>query len=296
MTEIAGKTGRPSPELPEGEAPAEGQCPPGRVAVVIPAWNEAESLAPLLDELHTLPAGLVEWVVVADGGSTDGTPEVARARGAVVASQRQRGYGGACWEGFHTARGLGATHIVFLDGDGSDPPAAIPELLAAFGHEGVRPRPEREAASPDTASPGPVETRLRFGEASPGPGNAALILGVRRSPLGQGQTIPWHARAGNALVCALLRWRTGRSVSDLPSMKVISVAGLERLDMREMGYGWTTEMIARALMLGYRVTEMPVLTRPRTGGESKVSGNLRASVRAAIALLRTAITASRREA
>ena len=226
--------------------------------VVIPAWNEARSIGPLLDELHALPAGTLDGVVVADGGSSDGTADVARRHGARVVNQTRRGYGAACHEGALAARQAGAEWTLFMDGDGSDPPAGVPALLES----------------------------LRAGAAD-------VTLGVRRSGPGRGHVIPWHARAGNRLVCALLRWRTGRWVSDLPSMKALSTPTLTALGMSEMGYGWTTELVAKALRRGLRVRETPLQVRPRTAGRSKVSGNVGSSARAAYALLRTAVTATR---
>ena len=227
------------------------------VYAVIPVWNEAGSLAPLLDELNALPDATIAGIVIADGGSSDGTPEAARARGATVVAQSRRGYGAACHEGFLAARAAGATHVLFLDGDGSDPPDAIPAL---------------------------IEPLLA--------GSADLVLAVRRPSPAQPSTIPWHARLGNSLVCALLRLRTGRRVRDLPSMKALSTETLDALRMTEMGFGWTTELIARSLRRGLRVHERPIHTRPRTAGRSKVSGSPVNSARAAYALLRTAIAAS----
>jgi glycosyltransferase involved in cell wall biosynthesis len=235
-----------------------------RVAAVIPAWNEAEALGPLLAELRELDPGVVDDVLVVLAQSTDATAAVARAAGARVVAQARPGYGAACWEGYQAARAAGATLVVFLDGDGSDPPNAIPQLLAPLAR-----------------------------------GQADLVLGVRRAEPGRSRAagaIPWHARAGNALVCRLLWWRSGRLVSDLPSMKALGVDRLADLELTEMGYGWTTEMIAKALTRGWRVHEVAVRSRPRFGGRSKVSGNVRASVRAAYALVTTALRASRRPA
>jgi glycosyltransferase involved in cell wall biosynthesis len=220
----------------------------------MPAWNEAAALGSLLAELRTRPGALLERVVVVDAHSTDATVPVALAGGAQVVTQQRRGYGAACWEGYQVARRAGATVVVFLDADGSDPPDAIPGLV----------RPILD-------------------------GRADLVLGARRAPPGQPDPVPWHARAGNRLVCALLWVRTGRRVSDLPSLKAITAARLDELQLEEMGYGWTTEMVAKALRRGLRVREVPVVTRPRAGGVSKVSGNLAASVRAGVSLIRTAL-------
>lgn len=231
-------------------------CAPCVIAV-IPAWNEAGSLAPLLDELNALPGGVIAHIVVADGGSADGTQSAAAARGATVIAQTRRGYGAACFEGFLTAKSAGATHILFLDGDGSDPPDAIPLLLA------------------------PLLT-----------GGADLVLAVRRPPPSHPSPIPWHARLGNNLVCTLLQLRTGRRVHDLPSMKALSVQTLDSLQMTQMGFGWTTELIAKSLRHNLRVHQHPIHTRPRTAGHSKVSGHALNSARAAYALVRTAIQAT----
>ena len=55
--------------------------------------------------------------------------------------------------------------------------------------------------------------------------------------------------------------------------------------MREMTYGWTVEMIVKAARGGYRIGEVPVRYRRRLSGESKVSGNAAASIRAAARIL-----------
>lgn len=226
---------------------------------VIPAQNEAGALGAVLAELGALPRGVLDGVIVVDGNSTDQTVDVARRAGAQALVQARRGYGAACWEGFQAASKAGAGVVVFLDGDGSDPPAAIPQLIE-------------------------VVTRSE----------ADLVLGCRVTLPGQTSTLPWHARAGNALVCSLLRWRTGGRVSDLPPMKALRVARLAELDMQEMGYGWTTEMIAKGLRRGWRIAEVSVVSRPRASGVSKVSGRPGASARAGYALIRTALRDSRR--
>jgi glycosyltransferase involved in cell wall biosynthesis len=228
-----------------------------KVYAVVPAWDEATSLGPLLAELFALPTGTLAGVIVVDAGSTDGTPAVARALGAAVVAQSRRGYGAACHEGFLAAAAAGATHVVFLDGDGSDPPGAVPALLQPL----VR-------------------------------GIADLVLAVRCAPPGQPSSIPWHARLGNALVRFLLRLRAGRTVRDLPSMKALSTCTLQSLGLSQMGYGWTTELIARSLHRRLRVHELTVHTRPRLAGHSKVSGHPLNSAHAAYALLRTALRAT----
>ena len=94
----------------------------GKVAVVIPTFNEAESIAAVVAEL---PRDIVGRVIVADGGSGDGTAERARAAGAEAITVG-RGYGLACLAG---AAAADADIIVFMDGDGADDPAAIAAMV-----------------------------------------------------------------------------------------------------------------------------------------------------------------------
>jgi glycosyltransferase involved in cell wall biosynthesis len=89
------------------------------VAVVIPTFNEAESIGAVV---AALPRDIVDRVIVADGGSTDGTVGIARARGR-RGDRRGRGYGRACLAGAQAADN--AEIVVFMDGDGADDPAAI---------------------------------------------------------------------------------------------------------------------------------------------------------------------------
>jgi glycosyltransferase A (GT-A) superfamily protein (DUF2064 family) len=193
-------------------------------------------------------------VLVVDPGSVDGTREAARAAGALVVEEPRRGYGRACLSG--AAAAAGHELVAFLDGDGSCDPAELPRLA--------------EAAA-----------------------GADLVLGRRRRV--EPGAMPWHAGLGNALVAALLRLRTGRAVHDLPPLKVVRADLLAALGLDEAGYGWTVQLLGRALAHpAARVVEVPAGFRPRTGGESKVSGRLVPSLRAGAAMLAHAATATRR--
>jgi glycosyltransferase involved in cell wall biosynthesis len=218
-----------------------------RVAVIIPVLNEVRAIGRVLAEL---PAGVADQVLVVDGGSTDGTPDAARAAGATVLAQRGRGYGAACLTG---AQATDADVLVFLDGDYSDPPARMERLLA----------PLRD-------------------------GRADLVLGSRERGRMARDALPVHARLGNRLAALLLRLLYGVRVSDLPSYKAIHRDDLLALGIRDLHYGWTAELIARAARRGLRVVEVPIDYRVRIGA-SKVSGTVRGSLKAGHAILRAVI-------
>ncbi len=97
------------------------------LAVVIPAWNERENLELLLPALRETLDGLsLHWeIIVADGGSHDGTVEAAGRRGARVIQQRERGYGAALMEGIQASR---AAYVVTMDADLSHRPVFIEDL------------------------------------------------------------------------------------------------------------------------------------------------------------------------
>ncbi|HEV7666821.1 MAG TPA: glycosyltransferase family 2 protein [Chloroflexota bacterium] len=220
------------------------------IAVVIPAWDEAVSIGAVLDEV---PAGVIDQVLVVVASPTDPTADVARAHGATVLVQHAAGYGAACWTGAQAAIELGAQVIAFLDGDYADPPAELPRLLAPLCD-----------------------------------GRADLVLGcrdLRQHP----EALPIHARAGNRLVLLLLRLLLGAPFTDLPSFKAIRVDALRRLDMHEMTYGWTVEMLVKSWRARLRVAEIHVTYRPRRGGHSKVAGSLSGSLRAATKLVGCAV-------
>ena len=86
-----------------------------RVSIVIPTLNEAGTIGDVIGEL---PRAFADDVIVADGGSTDGTQTIARAAGARVIDAGP-GYGRACARGADAADHA-SDIIVFLDGDGAD--------------------------------------------------------------------------------------------------------------------------------------------------------------------------------
>jgi glycosyltransferase involved in cell wall biosynthesis len=213
-----------------------------RVALVVPAWNEAGTIGSVLSEI---PPRSVDRVLVVCGGSTDGTAEIARSFGALAIGQPRPGYGAACMAGVRAAALDDVDLVAFLDGDYSDPPACLPAVLAPLLD-----------------------------------GRADLVLGCRDLSSNP-SALPPHARLGNSLVLSALGLLLGHRPRDLPSFKAIRLQALEQLDLREQTYGWTVELLVKAMRASLRIHEVSVPYRPRLAGRSKVSGTLRGSLGAA---------------
>lgn len=218
---------------------------PSRVSVVIPALNEAESIGSVV---QSMPWSEIAECIVADNGSTDRTADVARAAGASVVNS-PRGYGAACAAGARVALATSDV-LVFLDGDGSDDVSAMLQL--------VRPI---ESGQADFV----IGSRMR-GKAEPGALNRAQILAAN-------------------MIGTLVNMLYGFRYTDMGPFRAIRRGCLEAMQMREMTYGWNLEMQIKALKMGLRVVEIPVDYRCRIDGESKVSGNAWASVKAGARIL-----------
>ncbi len=228
-----------------------GRSPAGLGAVVsaiIPCLDEEEAIGPVVRDV--LDQGLAETVVV-DGGSRDRTVERAEAAGARVVIEPRRGYGRAILTGIAAAR-PDATILLFLDGDGSDRPQFIPDMIR------------------------PIAT-----------GQADFVHGTRvRGEREPGSLSPQQLVAGR-IAGLLLRATYGVRFSDMSPYRAIRRDVLDRLGMREESFGWNLEMLMRIAASGVRALEIPVGQQRRAGGVSKVSGNLRASLTATAAIAAT---------
>jgi rSAM/selenodomain-associated transferase 1 len=218
------------------------------VSVIIPALDEEQSIGAVID---AIPRDVVGEVIVVDGGSRDATRDIARERGARIVSEPVRGYGRAC------ARGVSEAHgeiVVLLDADGANDPQDIRALVAPIAEE-----------SADLV----LGSRL-------GPGRAAAVRST---------AMPLHQRLGNRVAALLIRARHGVPVTDLSPFRAIRRTMLLALPIEDLTFGWPTEMIVRAARAGWRIIEVPVSCRPRSGGRSKVSGTLRGATLAATHML-----------
>ena len=222
------------------------------IAAVIPAFNEAGAIGPTVARL---PRSLVDIVLVVDGGSTDATVSEARAAGAEVLIETRRGYGRACQSGVERAAALGATIVLFLDGDGSDAGELAARIVG----------PVRDGAADFV-----LAHRTRAGR---DPGSMGL-----------------HQVLAGHLVGGAVGLLTGTRYRDMCAYRAIRVDVLQGLGMREMTYGWNLEMQMRAASAALRVREVPMPYHRRLAGSSKVAGNLRGTVKATTRILRTLVS------
>ncbi len=112
------------------------------------------------------------------------------------------------------------------------------------------------------------------------------MLGSRTLKADDAKAVPFHARLGNRLIAYTISLAFGIRITDLGPFRAVTRKALEDSRMQERTYGWPCEMILKASKLGCRVVEVPVSYRPRTGGQSKVSGTLLGSIKAAVAIFR----------
>ena len=211
------------------------------VSVIIPCLNEEEPIGQVVREVL---AQNVDEVVVVDNGSTDRTAERAGEAGARVVREPERGYGRACAAGLKAVRS-DSEIVCFLDGDGSDVPDFLPQVVH------------------------PVAD-----------GEADFVMGSRlRGRREAGSMTPQQIVAG-WLAGFLLRLTYGVRFTDMSPFRAMRVDRLRALKMAEQTYGWNLEMQMRAAASRCRILEVPVDHRCRRGGVSKVSGNLTAGVQA----------------
>ena len=218
----------------------------GQVVVVIPTLNEQDSIG---SAVRAIPRPPVDKIIIADGPSTDATGTRAAEAGAEVIKVG-RGYGRACAAAVEAAPD--AEIIVFMDGDGADDPACIPDLIA------------------------PIRA-----------GTHDFVIGSRVTGKREPGSMAWHQVAAGRFAGALLRVLYGVRYTDMCAFRAIRREQLLRLQMREMTYGWNIEMQMRAARAGLRILEIPVPYRRRSGGTSKVAGSLSGTVRAATRIVAT---------
>lgn len=211
-----------SPPVPVPESADEIE-----LSVVMPCLNEARTVAGCIAEARAAlaQAGIAGEIIVADNGSTDGSPDLAIAAGARVVPVTLRGYGSALRAGIAAARGR---YILMGDADAS----------YDFGHL------ER------------FVTALRAGQ--------ELVIGNRFSGGVAPGAMPWKNRyLGNPVLSFLGRLFFGGGIGDFHcGLRAFTAEAVRRLDLRTTGMEFATEMIAKARLHRLRVTEVPTVLRP----------------------------------
>ncbi|MEM7164969.1 MAG: glycosyltransferase family 2 protein [Planctomycetota bacterium] len=229
------------------EGPAKSYAAPPVVAVIIPAFNEEESVGLVLGDL---PQESLRQIIVVNNGSTDQTAERARAAGAEVVDESRRGYGSACLRGIAALRD-DIDIVVFLDADYSDHPEELPAVIAPIVSD-----------------------------------SADMVIGTRMNPGCEPGALLPQAALGNRLATFLIRIFFGFRYTDLGPFRAITRNGLKDIGMVDTNFGWTVEMQIKALRQSLRVVEVPVRYRKRVG-QSKITGTISGTFRAGYKILYT---------
>ncbi|MFT6503973.1 MAG: glycosyltransferase involved in cell wall biosynthesis [Crocinitomicaceae bacterium] len=216
------------------------------ITVIIPAFNEEKSIGKVVSDI---PRDLVKHVIVVNNNSNDNTVEVAKSAGAIVLDEPRRGYGWACLKGIEKSRELKTDIVVFMDGDYSDFPEEITNVIAPI-----------------------IETDHDMVIGS-------RVLGKRE----KGSLTPQQV-FGNWLATKLIRLFYGAKFTDLGPFRAIKSDALEQLKMADKTYGWTIEMQIKASKEKMKFCEVPVNYRKRIG-VSKVSGTIKGTVLAGIKII-----------
>lgn len=220
------------------------------IDVIIPAYNEAQSIVQVLNDI---PKSLVRNIIVCNNGSNDNTKSLALTNGAIVVDQSLPGYGNACLKGIEFLKKdpFAPDIVVFLDGDYSDYPEQMPLLIAPIVDEDVD-----------------------------------LVIGSRAlGALEKGAMMPQQI-FGNWLATNLIKLCYGYTFTDLGPFRAIKWTRLMEIDMQDKTFGWTVEMQVKAAKLNLSCREVAVNYRKRIG-VSKVSGTIKGTVLAGHKILWT---------
>lgn len=217
------------------------------ITVIIPAYNEQDSIANVVNDIPEI----VNEIIVINNNSTDNTAINAKNAGATVLYESRKGYGYACLKGLDYIENQKKKPevVVFLDGDYSDYPAQLTELIS------------------------PIITK-----------NIDFVLGARVKEQRELGAMTPQQIFGNWLATSLMKLFFGASFTDLGPFRAIKYEKLMALKMEDKTYGWTVEMQLKALKQQLTYLEIPVRYRNRIG-ISKVSGTIKGTIFAGIKIL-----------
>lgn len=217
------------------------------IKVIIPAYNEAASIAQVIADI---PESVAE-VIVVNNNSSDLTSANALKAGATVLTENNRGYGYACLKGmsYIAAQDEQPDIVAFLDGDYSDYPEELTKIVEPIIHN-----------------------------------NVDFVIGARDKRLREEGSMTPQQIFGNWLATRLMSLFFRSRFTDLGPFRAIKYDKLLQLNMEDKTYGWTVEMQLKVLKQKFSYTEIPVRYRNRIG-VSKVSGTVKGSILAGVKIL-----------
>jgi len=217
------------------------------IKVIIPAFNEQDSIGNVIKDIPKI----VDEIIVVSNNSTDNTEENAQKSGATVLKEHKKGYGYACLKGMEyiANQEQKPTIVVFLDGDYSDYPEQLTEIITPITNN-----------------------------------NVDFVIGARDEGLREKGSMTPQQVFGNWLATKLMKLFFKATFTDLGPFRAIKYKKLLSLNMEDKTYGWTVEMQLKVLKQKMSYIEIPVKYRNRIG-TSKVSGTVKGSVLAGIKIL-----------
>lgn len=220
------------------------------VDVIIPAYNEEKAIAAVIAEI---PKSLVRTIIVCNNNSKDNTAQVAALAGAIVLDEPRPGYGYACLKGIDYLKNLEEKPaiVVFLDGDHSDYPAGMEELIKPILDQ-----------------------------------DYDLVIGSRALGNRARGSMTFPQLFGNWLATRMIRTIYKYTFTDLGPFRAIKYEKLVQINMQDKTYGWTVEMQVKAAKYKLKCTEVPVDYRKRIG-VSKVSGTVKGVILAGYKIIWT---------
>jgi glycosyltransferase involved in cell wall biosynthesis len=211
------------------------------IDVIIPAHNEQDSIALVIKDI---PKELVRNIIVVCNCCTDNTFAEVEKAGGIALIENNKGYGCACLTGIAFSAQNPPDIIVFMDGDYSDYPEEIVDLVNPIINS---------------------DKHLVIG---------SRVLGKRE----KGSLTPQQI-FGNWLASKLIHLFYGHKFTDLGPFRAIDFNTLQELKMSDKTYAWTIEMQIKAVKLKKNCTEVPVNYKKRIG-ISKVSGTVKGTIMA----------------
>ena len=217
------------------------------IKVIIPAFNEEDSIPKVINDIPTI----VDEIIVVNNNSTDNTAKNAKNAGATVLDEEQKGYGYACLRGMNyiSQQKNKPDIIVFLDGDYSDYPEQLLEIVAPI-----------------------INNDIDF------------VIGSRVKRLREQGAMTPQQIFGNWLATFLMKLFFNAKFTDLGPFRAIKYDKLLALKMEDKTYGWTVEMQLKALKQKLTYIEIPMKYRNRIG-ISKVSGTVKGTIFAGVKIL-----------